>query len=462
MNIRTKLTTTFFVIVTVVLTAICIAVYFLSASYRETDFYRRLRNRAINTAKILVEVKEVNADLLRRIERNNPASLPNQYIVIFDNQYQLLYASDDISPIPVDEELLASVRRAGEMQYTHAAFEVLGFVLKDDAGQHMIVAAATDVYGLDALRNLRNVLLATFGFSLVVVSIAGWFFSGKMLRPISRIVEEVSNITAVNLNRRLNEGNERDELSMLAKTFNRMLERLQDAFASQKTFIANASHEIKTPITVMAGEIEVTLLLARDKEYYTRVLGSVLAGLKGLNQLSTQLLLLAQTSADQPEKSFTAIRIDDALWEIKEELTKAYPSYQVSIVFDLSVKHESLVVEGDEQLVKVAILNLMDNGCKYADDGHVTISLDTATAGAITLRFANTGQGIPPEHMQRIFDPFFRNGGRPPSRGFGIGLSLVRQIVKLHGGTVSVESSPRQTVFAITFPLRGGAVATPA
>jgi signal transduction histidine kinase len=172
------------------------------------------------------------------------------------------------------------------------------------------------------------------------VSILGWVYAGKVLSPISKIVSEVDDITEVNLKQRLDEGNKKDELSRLSRTFDRMLERLESGFAAQKNFIANASHEIKTPITVMSAEIEVTLLQERDKENYIAALKSILNGLKGLNKLSTQLLLLAQTSAEQPEKKFNSIRIDDILWEVKDELTKANPNYNIEILFSIDLNHE--------------------------------------------------------------------------------------------------------------------------
>jgi signal transduction histidine kinase len=454
MNIRAKLTLIFFSIVIIVLTIICVSVYLLSANYRQEDFYRRLKNRAINTAKILTEVQEVDANLLRRMERNNPASLPHQSIIIYNQRNEVLYSSDTSNIIAADSALLNRIRHQQEVRYAYGDFEGLGFLFADQYDGFTVVAIATDRYGLDALRNLRNILIITFCVSMVFVSILGWFFAGKVLSPISKIVEQVSNITEENLNRRLDEGDQTDELSKLAHTFNRMLERLQSAFGSQKNFIANASHEIKTPITVMAGEIEVALLQDRDKEYYVKILGSVLGGLEGLNRLSTQLLLLAQTSTDQPDKNFASLRIDDVLWEIKDELIKAFPAYRIDIHFDLALNHESLLMEGDEQLVKVVILNLMDNGCKYSDDHQVVITLDTKQPGFIALHFQNTGEGIDAENLHRIFDPFFRGKQRRQNKGFGIGLSLVRQIVRLHGGDIRLESVPQQqTLFSVSFPV---------
>jgi signal transduction histidine kinase len=455
MNIRAKLTVIFFGIVIVVLTAISLSIYYFSSNYRETDFYRRLKNRAVNTAKVLVEVEEVNAGLLRRMERNNPASLPNQYIAVYNYKNEVLYSSEGIDIVHADTALLNKIRLQKEVRFGFQDYEALGFLYAEGYERYTVIAAAKDVYGNDALENLRNVLIITFGISMIFVSILGWFFAGKVLSPISKIVNDVDKITAINLSQRLEEGNKKDELDKLAATFNKMLERLQAAFSAQKNFIANASHEIKTPITVMKAEVEVTLLQDREKTQYVKVLKSVLGGLQGLNKLSTQLLLLAQTSAEEPIGNFSTIRIDDILWESKEELLKAFPEYSIEINFDLKVNDQFLQIYGDEQLIKAAILNLMDNGCKYADDKKVTITLDTRNKSSITIRFVNNGPGIDANSVSRIFEPFYRGPVGKKVKGFGIGLSLVSRIMKIHGGSIEVDSVTFQrTIFTIELPVK--------
>ncbi|MBL0744161.1 HAMP domain-containing sensor histidine kinase [Chryseolinea lacunae] len=455
MNIRTRLTLIFFSLVVVMLSVICISIYFFSDNYRKEDFYRRLKNRATNTAQVLTEVKEVNADLLKRMERNNPASLPNQYIAIYNYRNEELYSSDGTPVVNIDTALLNRIRLQKEISFKEGKVEALGFLFADRYDRFTVVAAATDVYGRDALANLRNVLVLTFSLSLLLVSVLGWVYAGRVLSPISKIVSQVSEITEVNMNRRLDEGNQKDELSKLSQTFNSMLERLQAAFLSQKNFIANASHEIKTPITIMTSEIDVSLLQPRNPDYYVKVLRSVLGGLRGLNDLTTQLLLLAQTSASEPKTNFTMFRIDDALWEMKEELLKAFPKYKVDIDFDLKIEPDSLSVFGDEHLVKVAILNLMDNGCKYSDDNRTVIQLEAGSADFITLRFVNLGKGIDADELTKIFDPFFRGKGNLSIKGSGIGLSLVKRIVSLHRGAITVRSVPGEvTEFTVRFPVR--------
>lgn len=455
MNIRARITLTFFCIVVVVLLATSFSIYFFSENYRKEDFYRRLKNRAINTTKVLTEVKEVNAELLRRLERNNPASLPSQYIAIYDHKNQELYSSHSTQIFAIDSTLLNNIKVNREIYFIEGDFEVLGFLFSDEHDHFTVIAAAIDVYGLNALRNLRNILSFTFCISLVLVSILGWIYAGRVLKPISKIVNQVSEISEMNLSRRLDEGNNKDELSKLARTFNNILERLNIAFLSQKNFIANASHEIKTPITVMSAEIDVALLQKRDEQYYVRVLQSVLASLKGLNKLSSQLLWLAQTSTSQSEKRFTFFRIDDVLWEVKDELTKAFPHYVIHIEFDLNLNYDSLLIEGDEQLIRIAIQNLIENGCKYSDTHHAIVTLDSNSSKYITVRFKNSGRGISTQHINKIFEPFYREKTDRKIKGSGIGLSLVKGVVSLHKGSVTVTSIPDMTTeFVMQLPLR--------
>ena len=454
MKIRTKLTVIFFALVIFVVCVISISIYLSSASYRHEDFYRRLKNRAINTALILIQIKEIDAALLKRMERENPANLPMQFVTIYDSAGFELYSSDMEGVMLFDSAFLQKIRKAKEVELVKNDHEVLGFNFRERNQNLLIVAGAKDVYGIDALKNLRSIILITFSVNLIIVSLLGWFFSGRVLRPISKIVEEVDNITAANLSQRLKEGNGKDELSKLANTFNQMLSRLEAAFLAQKNFIANASHELKTPFTVMAGEIEVTLLHSRDNQYYLNILRSVLEGIKRFNKLSTQLLLLAQTSADLPQKRFNPVRVDDFLWEAKKELEQIHPEYQIEILFDLNLTHDSLIVNGDEQLMKVLLINLMDNACKYSDDNSVKVTLTSSSSQSISIEFLNTGRGIDESELNKIFEPFYRGKFNKKISGFGVGLSLASKIANLHEGKISVTTIPgRETKFTINLPI---------
>jgi signal transduction histidine kinase len=453
MNIRSRITLNFFGIVIIVVSVISASIYYFSSQYREHDFYRRLKSRASNTARLLTEFEEVDVALLQRMERENPSSLPKQHVTIFNYKNEILYRGNDDPPIPIDPTLLNRIRLEKEVRFRYNEFEVLGFLFTDKFDRFAVVAAATDINGMDALDNLRNVLIIVFLLSLLIVSGLGWVFAGRVVRPISKIVGEVDAITEKNLDLRVGEGNRHDELGKLAATFNKMIARLQAAFSSQKNFIANASHEIKTPITAMTTELEVTLMQKRSTEYYEGVLRSVLAGARGMNKLSTQLLLLAQASSEISEKNFSGVRVDDVMWAVKTELSQINPTFNINIEFAESINDESLVVSGDSGLLKVVFHNLIENGCKYSSNNTVYVSLSKDDTNLL-ITFSNDGQGIPKEDQVRIFEPFYRGKGSKRVRGFGIGLPLTKKIVDLHGGTLSLDSELGvRTSFHLKLPI---------
>jgi signal transduction histidine kinase len=180
----------------------------------------------------------------------------------------------------------------------------------------------------------------------------------------------------------------------------------------------------------------------------------VLDGIKRFNKLSTQLLLLAQTSADLPEKRFTILRVDDFLWDAKKELETLHKDYLIEILFDLRLTHDLLTINGDELLLKVLIMNLMDNGCKYSDNNRVQVTLTTLPGDIISIEFLNSGDGIQPQDLEKIFDPFYRGKTNRKIAGFGVGLSLADKIAKVHDGTILVASIPGQvTRFTVILPV---------
>jgi signal transduction histidine kinase len=453
MNIRNRLTFRFILIVAVIILISSLIVYISSASYRESEFYSRLQNNAINTAKLLIEVDEVDVDLLRRIETDNPVSLPNEKIVIYDFRNEVIFSTDDERELKINNDLLNQIRLEDEVHLRQDSYEVLDFLFKGPYDRFVVVSGATDIYGLNKVRNLRNILLIVFVISIVVVSVSGWFYAGKSLEPISHVVQQVDEIGISSLNLRVDEGNGKDEIAHLAQTFNRMLARLESSFKVQKNFIANASHEFRTPLTAITGQLEVALLNARSNDEYQSAIDSVLEDIRALNNLSNRLLVLAQTSSEAIENRHTQLRVDELIWQAREDLIRVSPSYIIRIDITDEVDDESLLImEGDEQLIKVTVSNLMENGCKYSADQSVEVVIGATTSG-IDLIFRDRGIGIPEHELPNVFEPFYRASNTTSIKGNGIGLSMVRQIVVMHHGSIRIDSKPGTgTSVTVWFP----------
>ena len=452
MKIRSRLTFQFVGIVALLMLISCLAIYYLSANYRKNEFYDRLLTKSQNTAKLLLEVDEIDLTLLERIEENNPLSLPNEHIIIYNFDNQVLYNSDRNTNFDVSNELLDQIRLNKDVRFKQGDLEVLGYLFTDKYDRIVVIAAGTDLYGNRKIKNLTTILIIVFCTSVVFILIMGWVYAGRAMSPINNVIAQVKRIGFSSLNLRVDEGGNKDEIATLASTFNEMLNRLEKSVEIQKNFIANASHEMRTPLTAITGQLEVLLRRERTQEQYKETAQSILEDIENLNGTTNRLLLLAQTADDKAADGFVEVRIDDILWNIKSELEKRNSSYKVEIHF-LLTEHEDeyLSVLGNAQLLRVALINLIENACKYSQN-HVALVYIENNKEGLVLRIADEGIGINEADLAHIFEPFFRGKNVSNIRGHGIGLSLTKRIIELHNGSIIAFSEENNgSTFTVSF-----------
>ena len=453
LNIRARLTLQFTSIVSFILILFSFIIYYFSATYRETEFYSRLENKAVNTAKLLLAVKEIDYDLLKIIDKNTINALPSEKVLIYNYQDQEIYNSLDDDSIHVPKALLNTIRLKKEVRYHQGEHEVIGLLYADKYDRFVVIASALDKYGRSKMTNLKWIIVIGFFISIGLTVFIGWIYSGRALKPMSDVVKQVDQITISSLDMRVNEGNGTDEIAQLAITFNQMLERLESAFEMQRSFVSNASHELRTPLTSITGQIEVSLMKPRSQEEYIAILDSVLEDIINLNALSNGLLDLAKASSDISAIGLRNLRIDEILWETRSELLKRKPNYSISIQFSEPIEDESeLTISGNEHLLKIAMINVMDNACKYSSDKSVEITLSVADENFVA-EFKDHGIGIDPSDLDHIFQPFFRAKNAKNFSGNGLGLSLTDKIIRLHQGVVHIDSDlGKGTLVTIRIP----------
>jgi signal transduction histidine kinase len=440
MQIRTRLTLQVLLLGGLIMLITSIAIFYSSASFRKEDFNNRLRNQSRSIARFILNPYEPDENLARIIENDNPANLQNKKIIILNSLNDTIYTSNKNSELELTPEILGRIRTEGRVMYKQGSFDVLGTLYTVGNAPFVVIAAAVDMDGISYLKKLRTILIVVWGISLLLFFIAGWFYSGRALKPISDVIKKVDDISISSLNLRVPEGNGKDELGRLARTFNKMLDRLETSFAMQKNFIANASHELRTPLTAINGQIEVLMMKDRTSGEYKSAIGSVLDDIKSLIGLLNRLLLVARTSAEGPSGFSNNLRIDEILWQAREDMKKFNAVYHININMDDTVTDsEKIIVAGDEYLLKVAVSNIMENACKYSSDHTVNIRFG-CTNNYIEVVFEDKGIGISEEEIIRIFEPFYRGSNAKSVSGSGIGLSLVNQIIKNHNGSLEISS----------------------
>lgn len=454
MQIRNKLTYQFVGIVASVLLLASLMIFILFAQFREREFYLRLNEKAVATAKLLVDENNVDAALLKLIDKNLRGVLPQEKVIIFDASGKEIYNTDDEKTIKVPAGLITKIKLQKEVHLKQDDFEMLGLSYNYNNNNYIIVAAAIDIYGLRKLKFLSGVLMVVFLISIGAVFFSGWIYSGRALQPISQVIKEVDSISITNLNARVGEGNGQDEIVQLAKTFNKLLERIEAAFNAQRAFVGNASHELRNPLSVIRGQLEVALMKPRDKKEYIETLQSLLEDINHLTIISNRLLSLAQVSGAGLIDPKNEMRIDELLLDTREELLQSTPEYNINISFENSIENDdSLLFHGNERLLKIAFFNLMENGCKYSPDHSCLVDIG-AEKENIVIRFSDKGAGIPAEDLKHIFEPFYRGKNVIDRKGHGIGLSLVDKIVRLHGGSIAVDSTVKKgSVFTVKLPV---------
>ena len=349
--------------------------------------------------------------------------------------------------------MIREIIAGGEIRFIQGALQVVGIRYVRGGQTYVITAAASDQYGFNQLKQLRYTLLLTFLPCVLLTLVAGRLFARKALQPVADMVDTVEEITATKLDARIKVQNNKDELDELAVTFNQMLDRLEHSFDAQKQFVSNIAHELRTPLSSMVGELELALLKPRTIEEYQKLIRLAFLDARRLVRLSNGLLDLAKANYDESGIRMKEVRLDELLLDARDLVLKSNGDYKVNIIFELEIENDDFIsVKGNEYLLKVAFLNLIENGCKFSADHHSTVAI-TYFASQVILRFSDTGIGISSEDLPHIFNAFYRGGNKQYAEGNGIGLSLTQKIIALHKGTVQVSSSPHEgTVFTVEFP----------
>ena len=458
MTIRNRLTWLFLSVVAVLLLAVLVVVFLLQSSFAQREFRMRLRERAQVTSYIFLEKDEMRASAFRDFEKKYLQSLTNEILQVYDASGRVRFVAED-ERVRLSDALLARIVLSKQVYFKIGERQAIGIFYPDNQGDFIIVAAAENVRGQARLQTLASIMSASFVLSLLVIYALGRSFAGRALAPIAALNDQVDRITAHDLHLRVEEPlrtSEKDDLRRLARTFNRLLQRLETSFDGQRTFVRNASHELRTPLTSSIGELQVLLARERSAEAYKEGAASVLGELQQLKELINNLLDMAQ--ADEAVSLTEEVRLDELLWEVREAVAPAQRSRVQVDLGDLSELPDDPAVfeiKGHRKLLTRALGNLVDNALKYSGpEQRVTLSLRRPAGGGCVVRVADAGQGIAADDLAQVFQPFFRAASVRGVAGHGVGLPLAQRIVALHGGTLALRSEEgRGTVAEVVFGL---------
>jgi heavy metal sensor kinase len=319
-------------------------------------------------------------------------------------------------------------------------------------GRRQVVVAAESLGPVDSsVHRVVVLLLFACPVALFLTAAGGWWLARRSLRPIERITTTAAAIDAERPGERLAESGTRDEVGHLARTLNKMLDRIRGGVEQQRRLVADASHELRTPLASMRAELDVSLRADDLSPAAREVLASVRDDVDRMSRTVDDLLTLAE--ADDHRLALGRGQVD--LQQLARQAGRAIQPIAAHRAVTVEVNGQPALVDGDPERLRQAVGNLLDNAVKFSPDGG-RVAITTRNSGGVArLTVTDEGPGVPPEDRARIFERFFR-GDSSRTRGTGgsgLGLAIVHEIVTAHGGRVwAEEAEPPGSTFSIELP----------
>lgn len=318
--------------------------------------------------------------------------------------------------------------------------------------------------GMGTFNTSRATLLRTFlmiiPIGLLAGGVASWLLARRSLTPIRRIAREAQALTAARLDRRIPPPVAMDEVGELVVTVNQMLDRLEDAFRAQERFVADAAHELKTPITIVKGIAQVLEKKERTAEEYDQCLSGIVDEMRRLGQVVDSLLTLARADAGMPLSTTAPVSMNEVATDVAQRWQPVASERGVRLVLQLAMPRSDEpepLVDGDNDLLNAMVSNLVQNGVRYSPSGEVVEVEVRLVQPYVRVIVRDRGAGIPAKHIDRVFERFYRVPRVEDPTGTGLGLAIAKGVARLHKGRIDVSNrTGGGCEFVVELPLANG------
>lgn len=432
MKIRDKLSISFGLGTSLTMMTFGIAIYFFFAHYRKSEFNNRLKQRIEVTEKMFLEKENFSDEAFKTIQDQFLNKLPEEteeVVELTENYHSKLQ-------IEYPEEFLNDLITNGEAFFTLEDKQVAGKVFHVKDKDYLVMLTAVDYIGLRLMDHFLTIIFIGIATCIFAMTAISYGIAGYILNPILQKINKANTIGGYNLYERLEVRNPEDELGQFIIAFNNLLDRVAEAFETQRSFIDSASHEIRNPLTIIIGESEYALERPRTKEEYINSFKVITEEADRLNKLVNNLLKLSGINSKQATLVMNLISVREVLNACLEKLTYLNEDYKITLGSDTE---EDFLIHGNSHLLETSFINLIENACKFSFNKPVQINIRT-NKDSVIVTIKDQGIGIPEEDIPKLIQPFHRAHNARKIDGVGIGIPLTSKIMEIHKGTIEFQS----------------------
>lgn len=427
-------------------------IYVSFNDFRRDEFKVRFQKRLVFTVNFIEKANDFEREAPLFFDENSDNVLLNENIIILNAEKELVYSTLKDKKVTWDKTLLDHLDKEKTIYNERSVPEIYAALRTIKGEDYYILTSAQDVTGQSKLAFLKYTLI----FSYIVSVLLIWFFSyylvSRFLEPLESLKSEIADISVHKLTTPVVVKNSEDEIGVLAKSFNLMTSRLNDVFQSQKDFNSSAAHEIRTPLTRMAFQLENLIQLEKHSHKTKSTLQQMLQDVYQLSDLTKSLLLLSKFDREGIISVYEEVRIDEVVFNAFETVNRNYPSFKMDFLIDeKSIDDAFLTVKGVKSLLEITFINLFKNAALYSDNEEVDISI-METEFRIIVKVFSHGSTIPLEERDKLFDAFMRGSNSQNKTGSGLGLRIVKRILEYHNAEIAYSSlSDKENLFTVIF-----------
>lgn len=425
-----------------------VLIYFAFYNSSEKVVFKELQKTCLLSAIYYLEKDELPHYEHSAIKEQFEENIQNDIVRVYDLNNIIVYGEKQADK-NINRANLEFIRKNKKLSFKSNNHFYYGIFYNDNQGDFVVFVKTKSEVFKSQTNRLMVIMIVVLFAGLLFIFLLSRLLSNIAYRPITKVINQVNSMELSSLDKPISSSNTNDEIQDLITTFNNLLSRLSDTFAIQKNFINYVSHEFKTPLASISGNLEVFAQKERTPEEYQKVTSEALENVYHIEEILNNLMMLSGLKTIHQENE--TFRIDETLWDINDKIFEIHESQEIGI--DLKVENEELLsVKGNEVQIKVALYNLIENAVKYSDGNPIKISLSEVN-NQLQIIIQDFGKGIQKEDLHYIQQTFYRGKNVGNIKGSGIGLSLATIIFKQNNIQFTIDSEENSgTRITLLFP----------